>query len=231
MLHRFILPMVGLCVLWTAGPTQSAVVTLSPTADVRILSFFPNSNEGNGGLLAVYTQPGNVQRTLLQFNLSGIPIGQQIDSAVLTLHPNPSLGDNANGLNMDVHAVTKAWSELQVTWDSASAGNAWATAGGDFDPFVYATSKSTSNVTPINWDVTSLVKNWYDGSLDNFGMLIRSFNGNELHFNSDEVADANLRPTLMVTYSVPEASSLLMLGVGIITGLGLMRFRRALSTR
>lgn len=235
MMRRFVLPMVSACLLWVAGPSQSAVVTLSPTADARILSFFPSTNFGVGdSILSVFTSFGNDQRTLMKFDLSGIPAGQQIDSATLTLFASTDFGGNLIGLNMDVHAVTTPWIENQATWISASTGNPWTTAGGDFDPFVYATSTANpANQKPVAWNLNSLVQDWYDGSIDNEGLLIRSFEGNGLTFYANNLFNPDeLRPFLAIEFSpIPEASSLLMLSVGSVMMLGAIVARRAIPSR
>jgi hypothetical protein len=208
-------------------PAQAATIDLTPTADVRILSVLPDTNEANGALLSVYTLPGNEQRTLIQFDLSSIPAGQQIESAILTLHNAlANNGGNPLGLNMDVHAVTSSWNENEVTWNSASTGNAWTNAGGDFNPFVYATATNQLGFGPVTWDVTDLVQDWYDSSIDNDGLLIRSFIGNQMTFNSKTVLPESVRPLLQVSYSVPEASTFLLAGIGMITSIGYAYRRR-----
>jgi hypothetical protein len=230
MIYRFVLPLACLWTLAFIVPAQGAIVTLTPAADVRVLDYYPDTNHDSESLLSVYTQPFNVQRTLIQFDLGSLPLGQQIDSAVLTLHPSQNFGDNASGLDMNVHALTKPWIENRATWNSASTGNLWATPGGDFDPLVYAVSTNQFQSSPVNWDVTSLIQDWYDGTVDNFGLLIRSFPGNSMHFYSKESSTLALRPTLTVTYSVPEVRSIILLGVGLVSLFAVAGCRRAMRS-
>ena len=42
---------VGLLTLLTCVPIQAATINITPVADVRILSFFPDTNEALGALL------------------------------------------------------------------------------------------------------------------------------------------------------------------------------------
>jgi hypothetical protein len=232
---RYALSLACLWTLLVSAPTQAADVNLSPTADVRILSFFPDTNEGLGSLLSVWTQPGNIQRTLMQFDLGGIPAGQQIDSAILTLFVHEQYGDdNPSNLNMDIHAVTAPWNELQVTWNSAATGTPWATPGGDFAALVYATSTANApSFAPITWDVTDLVGEWYDGSLDNHGLLLQSFLGNGLTFYSgNSPSAAQYHPYLTVSHSaiIPEPSSVVLMAVGLLALVGVAHRRRRART-
>ncbi len=152
----------------------------------------------------------------MKFDLSGIPGGGQIISATLTLVAQTNVGNNSGNQSMDVHAVTTPWTE-QATWNLASAGNPWTTAGGDFHPFIYASSNvNPPNFAPITWDLTSLVQGWYDGSIANEGLLLKSFTGNFLTFTSTNPPNQPASwPKLAIEYApVPEASSLMLLGWG-----------------
>jgi hypothetical protein len=223
MFHRFALSLVCFWTMLDGMPIQAATLTLAPSADIRILDVFPNSNFFNNEILSVYTIPGNVQRTLMSFDLSGIPAGQQIVSATLTLTARNADGNNSGGLNMDVHAVTTPWLASQVTWISASTGNTWGTAGGDFDPFIYATSNANPSTNdPVTWDLANLVQGWYDGSIPNEGLLLKSFDGNGLTFLSSIPGVAvERRPSLTIEYApIPEASSTLLVGAGLLMSLG-----------
>ncbi len=230
MVLRNLRSLVGLCGLLLGASAQAAVIDISPSADARILSFFPDSNEGLGALLSVWTQPGNVQRTLMQFDLGGIPSGEQIESAILSLSVNENYGNgNPTNLNMDIHAVLAPWLETQVTWNSAATGTPWAAPGGDFDPFVYSTSTADApSFAKISWDVTDLVREWYSGSLDNFGLLLQSVTGNGLIFDSQQIA-SDTKPILTVTHVeaiVPEPGSVVLMGVGLLSLVGLIRRQR-----
>jgi hypothetical protein len=231
MFQRYALSLACLWMLSGSVPIQAATLTLAPSADIRILDFFPSTNFFNNISLSVFTLTGNTQRTLMSFDFSSIPAGQQIVSATLTLTALTNNGNNSGGVNMDVHAVTTPWIENQATWNSASAGNPWTTAGGDFDPFIYASSNANPlNNTPVTWNVTSLVQDWYDGTIPNEGLLLRSFNGNGLTFYSSLPGNpVSFLPSLTIEYTaIPEAGSLMLVGLGIVAVVGVARGRRAL---
>ncbi|MBY0586943.1 DNRLRE domain-containing protein [bacterium] len=221
MFHRRVLMLASLLALFAPIRGEATVLTLSPSADTRILEFFPSNPFGDDVILSVFNNFGNVQRTLIQVDLSAIPAGQQINSATLTLFGSRAFGDNVDGRAMDIHAVTTPWVE-QATWLFASSGTPWGTAGGDFDPFVYATSNANPlEFNPVVWDITTLVQDWYDGSVDNNGLLLKSIAGNGLTFYSTNALNPQIRPLVSIEYApIPEASSTLLVGAGLLMSLG-----------
>lgn len=87
----------------------------------------------------------------------GIPEGATLESAVLHISVT-----GANGQQIDVHRVTADWDELTVTWNSF---------GGSFDPMIEG-SFTADGLGYRTVDITSLVEGWFDGSIDNFGLLL-----------------------------------------------------------
>jgi hypothetical protein len=66
----------------------------------------------------------------------------------------------------------------------------------------YAVTKVVDNDTrkPVNWDVTTLLKEWADGKHPNQGMFLRITDGRgPIMFGSRESPDATLRPKLKLT--------------------------------
>jgi hypothetical protein len=223
------------------GTLPVSGVVLGPveaTADAVIRSQFPNTAAGTFSFLSVHTGVGNVQRTLLQFDLSSIPSDATIDSAVLTLTANQSLGSNLGnpgGAAMDLYRVTQPWIETGVTWNNTGSG-AW-TAGGTYagttgvqDVSPYASNNQTVptgyTTQDLTWDITALVAEWVSGAQANNGLLIRSFDGNDLHFNSRTGSDPG--PLLEVNFTpIPEPMEIGLLSCLALAGFaGFRRYRR-----
>jgi len=196
-----------LIVVSLAGRVQASFISLDPTQDSRIVSETPNGVL-NDRYLSVW-QVGKEHRSLVQFDLSGIPAGQTIVSAVFTLYNEVGAPWSANpaGDPMNIYAVTQTWSETAVTWNN--------------QPTLGATVYATSNANPgslesVMWDVTDLVQAWYDGAIANNGLEIRSSGTNQLHFlSSNEQAPGTFGPNLAITYGpVPEPATMALLAVG-----------------
>ena len=138
-------------------------------------------------------------RGLFQFDLSGLPAGATVTSAMLTLYsnPTPANGDqiNANsGSNntMLIQRITSAWNS-SVTWQSQPAS---AVSGQIVIPH------TTQSRLDLNVDVTNLVKDMLQ--YGNHGFLIKlqteSYYNSRI-FCSSKYSDATKHPKLVLQWS------------------------------
>lgn len=189
---------------WTPPDTT---VTLSPTADVDVNKNIPTTNFGAEPDL--YLSKGYEAHPLLQFDVSGIAAGKKVKSATLRLHFGAltvnalSATKTSKSLTLEVHAVSKAWKELEAHWIKRLVGTNWSTQGGDYLSTVVANKSLGSGSAPGIWlefTVTSLVQEWVDGVTANNGfiLVLPTSSTEELIFNSREAASN--RPELVVTY-------------------------------
>lgn len=151
-------------------------------------------------------------RGLIEFDLSSIPLGATVDSAVLTLYMSNNI-DSTGARNVDIHRITQAWNEGaqnavianpgECSWDDYASPNAWASGGGDFDATQDAT-KSVNAVGFYTWDIKTLVQEWVDGTA-NEGLLIKDDNETGTNtrkiFNLSDHATAGQRPKLVINYT------------------------------
>lgn len=100
------------------------------------------------------------RRMLLWFDISNLPGGVIIDSAVLELWQTRA--DGAQSYQIWPHEITGDWEEGEVTWQNAppyvSRGDPPTTV--DYEPGVYKL-----------WDVTNIVQAWQTGA-ENNGILL-----------------------------------------------------------
>ena len=199
-------------------------INLTPAESLRI------GNYGGGSyllqdVLSVYNDGGgNIQNTLLQFDLNSIPIHSTINSAILILTAT-DLGygySQQSGQYSNIFAVTTAW-DINANWVYAKNEIMWETSGGDVTSTAYSTNTEIITPTspvPVTWDITSLVSEWTSGSLINNGLMIKGSTGNQLHFYQVDAADSSYRPQLSITYTVPEPSTSLFGGLFLLGILG-----------
>ncbi|HEU5179493.1 MAG TPA: DNRLRE domain-containing protein [Candidatus Polarisedimenticolia bacterium] len=155
------------------------------------------------------SQTNGQSRLLLRFDLSGIPSGATIQSAVLELFYQSTRVSTSEPLRL--HRVTRSWTEMGATWRTYDTINNWTSQGGDFDAAIVAsaTLDGTVNVWK-SWTVTSLVQSWTQGTLANYGMLLESpslSGNNERRFVSSESTTASQRPKLTITYVASDLST------------------------
>ncbi|MBL7774239.1 MAG: T9SS type A sorting domain-containing protein [Chitinophagaceae bacterium] len=186
------------------------------TQDAMLHEFVPTTNYGS----AVTQQAsrwtydalgGNgfySTKTLEQFDLSSIPSGAIITSAVMTLKVCSSCTPynqhyDLSGLGNAgiVEQVTSSWNENMVTWNTAPTATSTASAT--------IPSPGNASVADLVVNVTSMVQNMVSTG-NNFGFLIRLADNSDYYhsFNyaTKENADATLVPQLCISYTLPSCN-------------------------
>jgi PKD repeat protein len=139
---------------------------------------------------------------LIGWDVSYIPPTANIDSA--RIHFNAT---NPGG-PYSCYGLLRAWVESEATWNEASSGTSWLTAGAldasDRGNTVLCTfSAATGSLSiDLNADGIALVQSWVDGSAGNHGIVISDpGTSNGVDMDSRESSGAMNRPRLEVTYS------------------------------
>ena len=177
--------------------------------DTHIAQASSVQNFGAATLLLSNSQSNGQSRLILRFDLSGIPAGTTIQSAVMELYYASTRVTFSEALRL--HRITRAWIELGATWRSSDGVNDWTAPGGDFDPAVVASANLDGTVNVWKqWTIPSLVQSWLSGPATNYGVLLESpgqSGNNERRFNSSENASPTLRPKLTITYVASDLSA------------------------
>ncbi|MCF8245313.1 MAG: DNRLRE domain-containing protein, partial [Saprospiraceae bacterium] len=198
-----------------ATTAQTATLTSATTTTVNLTSIADNdiwagntsANYGNCDI--IYLDGNYVNRSLLKFDLSGIPGNATINSATLSLVKN---GGSNTSADVNVHRITADWAEGTRSCSGSSgvsnynrrlSGINWGTAGGDYNSTVEAVTAVGGDNT-YSWSVVNLVQDWVNGTNANFGMLLKyasEGSSNQKTFGSRENSTASDRPELSITYT------------------------------
>lgn len=182
-----------------------------------------NLSNGKGDyIFSGTTAIGDIRRTLLQFDVSGIPEGSQIENAELRLVMNKTI---SGAKSMTLHEVLTTWGEgssdaggeegggVDVTTDDATwlhsifPDQNWDNAGGDFNSSaissinVNATGSYTWPSTP---EFTTLVQKWLETPEENFGLILvgdESETGTAKRFSSRHNSNEGDWPVLLIEYT------------------------------
>lgn len=183
------------------------------------------ANWGGAGVVQVGTNATSVRRGLVSFDVSSLPAGTHIASAILSLYQSSaSRGSGTVG----VHEVTAPWAQgagantcagAGATWRLTGIGaGTWKRAGADFDPVDEASVAKSPGSRPgwDRFDITSLVQAWVSGSAANDGVLLKldkeTFsqctsvtNCDYWSYASDDSSQQALRPQLIISTTSPPA--------------------------
>jgi len=183
----------------SGGSTQT--VTLDAVADAMIAEGDPATPSGAEEYIwCGYDDEYGFfdEYALVRFDVSSIPAGSTVLSAVLLLDRNDTYNKIGAGFVFEVAAVTSDWDEATVTWNAAPSfgGTAAVFFGGD-----------DGETGPVSVSLpASLVQGWLSGG--NHGLCVRrtfqpvSGECNELDLNSRESTIGN-PPRLEVVYETP----------------------------
>ena len=176
--------------------------------DAFISSNVPNAGQGNSTEFdaGAWTISGSlvVIRSLIDFNLSSLPLGASIQSAQLTLYNNPNaVNANANGQHVHdsgsneavLQRITSPWTE-DVSWSNqpTTTSQNEVTLAQDTTPY-----------QDYNLDVTSLLQDVIADPSASFGFLLKLKTETPyrfLAFASSDHPNAALHPKLEITYTV-----------------------------
>ena len=192
-------------------PTPGYGIRQLPTKDTHILAQYPTVNTGNQNLLCLEAyNTANIQRVLMEFDVSSIPNGATITAASLQLYYSGNLASNPAGLSASVYKLTSTnWTETGANWNSYNGSGSWTSTGGD-----YATISPTrgSATFPASygwmlWNVREIVQNAVLNVVEKKVELLLRFDNESPAidylptFISRETVGSPLVPKLVVSYT------------------------------
>jgi serine/threonine-protein kinase len=181
---------------------------------------------GQGGaksLTVVVNKEGKEARSVIRFDLRGIPVTAKVQKAVLRMIPR----SRAAGMTVGAYRVAGSWeaSEKEMQWDAGASWTwacrsgktrvPWKTPGGDFDsstdwgqgPNGLLCKPASHDDQQVELDITVLAQAWIGGRLPNFGILLKpetpNAGGNWAGFESSEADEIGKRPVLELVLARP----------------------------
>ena len=216
----------------TSAPTGSP--TAAPTAweDGVILTtqqdttiFNPGDEAGNGAGESIFvgtTGQGNVQRSLIQFDIAGnLPAGAVITDVWLYMTLTKAAAGETDR-NMTLHKITTEWGEGAGVATGGSGGAAqegdatwkytffstteWTNPGGDFEMDSSGEAAVGKTLQPYRFEgngMVSDVQEWLHNPSSNFGWMMigtEDQNAQSRQFAPREHPNPSLRPQLWVQF-------------------------------
>ncbi len=158
----------------TLDPSQEVhTVRLEGTAQIVDAFLFADQPTSNyGGTSYVST----IDRFVIRFALPAALQGRRVVQARVGFYVWAQTNYQA-GQFLDLYRITSPWDAGTVTWNNASAGVPWTTAGGDGAELVGRIEQQSGSQ---NWDhvyypaadITLLVQKWAAGAVPNHGLAM-----------------------------------------------------------
>jgi len=152
------------------SPLRAATLSLPATQDAWIDENQPTANGGADAIDQVNSLVGKKKRTLLQFDVSGVPACAVLSSATLALRVKTN-DQPAASRTHSVHRLGSPWTEGGVTWLTRDGTTAWDAPGGDFAAAT-ASAVVTGTGALVQWNVAADVAAYMTGT-PNDGWVVR----------------------------------------------------------
>jgi hypothetical protein len=143
-------------------------------------------------------------RSLVRFDIAGLPAGALVDKA--TLRMTIVAWYPANNINPTIifAALGKPFDQA-ASWNMANVGQAWTSAGaaGAGSDYVDPVKTLLTRWGTNSFDVTTPVSRMVGQGAANHGFLFWETDGREATFASSDDTDLNRRPSLTIDYRCP----------------------------
>jgi hypothetical protein len=187
---------------YTFTTTPEGILIFEPSADTFVGEYSPNVNHGGDGHMLVSDKYGHTSnydaRGMVYFDLSEIPSGSTILSAILSLYYYRYDDTDPIGREITCHRILESWDEMNVTYNTVPTS----------DPVECSSTILPGYFTWVNWNVTSEVDDFINSGDDNYGWMIRdykapwgSFNIPQQYYYTSNAVD--LSPKLLIEINLP----------------------------
>ena len=189
-------------------------LTIQPNAaagmDVFLHKHYPTNNYGAEPDLRIgerNTHVDYVIRTLIKFDLSGLPADAIISSAVLSLWCVTDKSSHARTFR--VYRVKRDWVEDEATWNIYSTGNNWQTSGAaganDREATDIGTRAFTATEALNEFKAFALTPVTKAGLDLGYGWILKAdTESDDMYiFDSSDQATAAQHPKLVIEYTLP----------------------------
>lgn len=170
-----------------------------PSADTEINQGAGTSVAGTNSVFQIYPWTTSFsKRAVIRFDLTAFA-GCTINSAWLVMMEQST---NTVSRTINVHRITKNWSENTTHWTSP-----WTTSGGDFAGSAVGSFSPTwtGTIKKDSVELTSSVQSFTNGTFANYGWLLKISSEDATQqywvYYSKEVSTISYRPILRIRYT------------------------------
>ncbi len=183
--------------VFTEGPeVGQTILTLQDAGTDNLDDAYVDTDANHGGLALLKT--GSIYKIYIKFNISLIPINQNIDNSLFCLY---DIGTKKIQ-TINVSNVYSDWNESTITWSNQPCGADFDNSSAcNLTAESFVQMDSTPNLWRC-WNVTNMVRKDYSSGSNDVSMVLYTSDSDTNSFNSKEyTTDTSLIPYLNITYS------------------------------
>ena len=177
-----------------------STITLQPDAagiDTGIESALPTTNYALWPFTGIGNSASTIVRMYIKFDLSSITADVRIVDADLKLYQYDDIG--SDNFAIGLYKITGDWGESTIDWNTQPTSSTDAEVTNNIN---------AGAITWESWDIDTLVQGWLDGTITNYGMMLKdtgesSVNTIAYFYTSDYTTDTTKRPKLVISYYIP----------------------------
>ena len=189
--------------VFTEGPeVGQTILTLQDAGTDNLDDAYVDTDANHGGLALLKT--GSIYKIYIKFNISLIPINQNIDNSLFCLYDTGTKKIQT----INVSNVYSDWNESTITWSNQPCGADFDNSSAcNLTAESFVQMDSTPNLWRC-WNVTNMVGKDYSSGSDDVSMVLYTSDSDTNSFNSKEyTADTSLIPYLNITYSSADTNA------------------------
>jgi hypothetical protein len=177
--------------------------TFYAIADATVLEGYPAVNFGDtidmwAGYDEYLDPYGQIARSLVRFDIAGLPSDQVIAKATLRVYLVNSWDYPDTGRTIQTYRITSNWSEGNVNWSNKPG---------------YGNAYGSNSIVHEAWDwyefdVTGLVNAWYAGTYSNYGIMLRGpeVSGEDSSWRGFGTRESDYTPQLVIDFTSSEST-------------------------
>jgi hypothetical protein len=181
----------------SAPPPEEYTEYFYSDKSVYVSESSPNTNY-NTGSERYYLMVGEGYEFLynyysyVEFSPIDLPEDADIQEAEIGLY----LPSDPENVPVKMYYIRQPWVESTVTYNTRPLHKIWSFK---YNKYLGLIDEITISSTGWNyWDATSVVEDWVEGTISNYGVAFESLEGEDYRFYSDD--SSNYKPRLIITY-------------------------------
>jgi len=159
------------------GTTAAPPLWIGPDdSSASLIERYGGPYNAHTGHMGYYPDNG-IMRFIINWDLDTIPDDLEIVSASLNLTTSSQVVQGSGSHTVEIYRIVGAYAPMYCSWTNKDTTTLWdvagAVGGSEIDTAPFTTFDWPWGTTSVDVDITDAIKNWKDGTWDNYGVLLK----------------------------------------------------------